>query len=107
MPTTALKDSQQNLRSACLWQTSVMSKTCDQIRFVVELFEQVAFFFFFVIRGPRLHKVILQERKVLILGLQLQRVNRCNPDLGQYVIPPQHEEYSPQPTKQLCYFYCI
>jgi len=105
MPTTVEMDSQQNPRSDCLCQTRVSSNTYDQNRFVVELFEQVAFFSFFVM--IRLHKVILQEQNALKLRLQLQRVNRCNPGLGQYVILPQHEEYSPQPTKQLRYFYCI
>jgi hypothetical protein len=97
-------DSQQTPRSACLCRIRVSSNTYDQNRFVVELFEQVAFR---LGKSLSLHNVILQERNALKLRLQLQRVNRCNPGLGQYVIPPQHEEYSPQPTKLLYYFYCI
>jgi len=107
MPTTAEMDSQQNPRSDCLCQTRVSSNTYYQNRFIVELFEQGFFSPFLCNKGIRLHKVILQERNALKLRLQLQRVNRCNPGLGQYVILPQHEEYIPQPTKQFRYFYCI
>lgn len=87
MPTTALKDSQKNSRSAYLCQIRV--SICRGI------IRTSRFFFpplLSVIRGTRLHKVILQERNALKLRLQLQRVNRCNPGLGQYVILPQHEE---------------